>query len=59
MEVEELARRAGVSPTTITRFENGLTKPIRSTLTVLQMTLEREGIEFLNSDSPGVRLRKT
>jgi transcriptional regulator with XRE-family HTH domain len=58
MEVAELARRAGVSPTTVTRFENGLTRPIKATLTVLQLTLEREGIEFLNHNAPGVRLRK-
>jgi len=57
MQVAELARRAGVSPTTITRFENGLTRPIRSTVTMVRGVLEREGIEFLNGDAPGVRLR--
>jgi transcriptional regulator with XRE-family HTH domain len=58
MEIAELARRACVSPTTVTRFENGLTQPIKATLTVLQLTLEREGIEFLNHDAPGVWLRR-
>jgi transcriptional regulator with XRE-family HTH domain len=58
MEVAELARRAGVSPTTITRFENGLTRPIKATLAVIQAALEREGIEFLNDGAPGVRLKR-
>ena len=59
MEVAGLARLAGVSPTTVTRFENGLTRPLKSTLTVLKHALEREGIEFLDGNAPGVCLKRS
>jgi transcriptional regulator with XRE-family HTH domain len=58
MDVSELARLASISPTTIVRFENGKTRPIKSTLTVLRLTLERHGVEFLNGDAPGVRVKQ-
>jgi transcriptional regulator with XRE-family HTH domain len=51
--VLDLAGRANVGKTTIIRFENDLSSPIPSTLTVLKMTFEQAGLEFLDSD--GVR----
>ena len=56
--VRELARRSGVSTTTITRFENEQTVPIKATLTVLKQTFEAGGAEFTNGDQPGVRLKR-
>ena len=52
--VRELAGKAGIGAKTVTRFENG--GDIRkSTLDKLQLTLEAEGIEFLDSGRPGIR----
>jgi transcriptional regulator with XRE-family HTH domain len=56
--VAELARRAGVSPTTVNRFEREITVPIGLTMKALRQALEEGGVEFLNGDEPGVRLRK-
>jgi hypothetical protein len=56
--VRELSRRSGVSTTTITRFENEQTVPIKATLIVLKQTLEAGGVEFTNGDQPGVRLKR-
>jgi len=56
--VRDLAKRAGVSVTTITRFETEQSDPIRATLTVVQQTFEAAGIEFTNGDVPGVRVHR-
>ena len=53
MTVQELARRAGVAPYTITRLETGLTLQPR-TLEAVRSVLEQAGVEF--SDD-GVRMR--
>jgi transcriptional regulator with XRE-family HTH domain len=58
--VRELARKAGVSPTTVTRFENGAHTRV-DTLGQIQDVLERAGIIFVPADEaggPGVRLRE-
>jgi transcriptional regulator with XRE-family HTH domain len=58
--VRELARKAGVSPTTVTRFENGAHTRV-DTLGQIQDVLERAGIIFVAADEaggPGVRLRE-
>ena len=58
--VRDLARRAGVSPTTVTRFENGAHTRV-DTLGQIQDVLERAGIIFVPADEaggPGVRLRE-
>ena len=58
--VRDLARKAGVSPTTVTRFENGA-HTRADTLGQIQDVLERAGIIFLPADEaggPGVRLRE-
>jgi transcriptional regulator with XRE-family HTH domain len=55
--IRELARRARISQTTVARFENALSKPNASTLAVMQRAFEDAGIEFINGDAPGIRLR--
>jgi DNA-binding XRE family transcriptional regulator len=53
---EDLAKEAGVSALTISKFEAGLTTPVPSTLAVLKIAFEKAGVEFLDGD--GVRLRR-
>jgi predicted transcriptional regulator len=57
-EQAELARRACVAIGTIRRMESfsGEIGSRTSTLSQVLSTLERAGIQFLNSGSPGVRL---
>jgi transcriptional regulator with XRE-family HTH domain len=55
--VRELAKQAGVTANTVTRIENGADAK-QSTIDALQRALEAVGIEFTNSDQPGVRLTK-
>lgn len=57
--VRDLAKMAGMSPMTITRFENGRSGGYASTLQKIQAALEAAGIEFIpeNGGGPGVRLR--
>jgi predicted transcriptional regulator len=58
MEQIELAKRARVARGTIRRMEafEGEIGSRTSTLSRIQATLERAGIEFLNDAKPGVRL---
>lgn len=56
--IRELAKRASISATTVTRFENGLAQPNRVTLLAIQRALEEGGVEFTNGSQPGVRLRR-
>jgi predicted transcriptional regulator len=44
--VRRLAAHAGVSKTTIVRFENGLVEPIPATLKVIRQAFEEAGVEF-------------
>ena len=53
----QLSHRAKVSHVTISRFEIGRVDPIPATLTVLRQTFEGAGVEFLDGDEPGVKLR--
>ena len=55
---KELAQLAGVSTVTLHGFERGVTAPTRATLVVIQQALERAGVEFIDDDRPGVRMRK-
>ncbi|MGA7329351.1 MAG: helix-turn-helix transcriptional regulator [Rhodomicrobium sp.] len=57
--VRALALRAGVSKTTVVRFENGLVDPIPATLRAIRQTFEAAGVEFTNGEAPGVKLRRT
>jgi len=56
--VRDLANKAGVSPNTVSRFENGAGARV-DTLGQIQDVLERAGIIFVPADEtggPGVRL---
>ncbi len=44
--VKELSSRAGVSPTTVNRFERELVEPIGATRAAIQRAFEAAGIEF-------------
>ena len=44
--VRDLAQKAGVAPSTVTRFENGLAEPNRSTLAAMRRALEDGGVRF-------------
>jgi DNA-binding XRE family transcriptional regulator len=54
----ELAAHSGISDTTIRNFEKGLTTPNPATVIVLRQTLEKAGVEFIDADHPGVRMRR-
>jgi transcriptional regulator with XRE-family HTH domain len=53
----DLAEKAGIGVVTVRQFEGGKTQPLYATLAVLKNTFEDAGIQFLNGDGPGVRLR--
>jgi transcriptional regulator with XRE-family HTH domain len=58
--VRELAKRAGLSPNTVSRFENGSGAMV-DTLNQIQLALEKGGIVFISPDAgggPGVRFKK-
>jgi transcriptional regulator with XRE-family HTH domain len=55
--VRELAEKAKVSPSTITRLEAGEELKPR-TVEAIQRILEGEGVEFTNGKAPGVRLQR-
>ena len=54
--VRDLAAKAGVSFSTVTRFENGATEPNGATLQVIRRAFEDAGVEFLSGG--GVRPRE-
>ena len=55
----ELAQASGLSLQTIKRMEasDGLVRGTYESVSRVQEVLERAGIEFLDDDAPGVRLR--
>ena len=55
--VRDLAREAGVSANTISRYENGY-DALGETLKKMQRALEAGGVTFTNGDEPGVKLRR-
>jgi hypothetical protein len=59
MEQIELAKRARVAIGTVRRMESfdGEVGARTSTLSLVKRALEKAGIEFLNDDRPGVRMR--
>ena len=59
MEQIDLSKRARVAIGTIRRMESfaGEVGSRTETLSKVQAALERAGIEFLDNDRPGVRLR--
>jgi predicted transcriptional regulator len=60
MEQIELAKRAHVAIGTVRRMESfeGEIGARTSTLMLVKRALEKAGVEFLNDDQPGVRMRK-
>jgi transcriptional regulator with XRE-family HTH domain len=57
LSVADAAKAAGVSTNTIVRFEHGERLQER-TIAAIQRALEAAGVEFLNHEQPGVRMRK-
>ncbi|MCG8507287.1 MAG: helix-turn-helix transcriptional regulator [Sphingomonadales bacterium] len=55
---EVLAERAEVSVTSIRRFESGRTSPHRATLKALKTAFEDAGIEFIDDDGIGLKLKR-
>jgi predicted transcriptional regulator len=55
----DLAKRSRIAIGTIRRMESfaGQIRSRTSTLSQVQQTLEKAGIQFLNDESPGVRLK--
>jgi hypothetical protein len=58
MSQSDLARAAVVPVALVTDFETGILTLRPPDLDALQHALERAGIEFIDGDRPGVRLRK-
>jgi transcriptional regulator with XRE-family HTH domain len=54
---EELVRHAKITKKTIADFERGATTPRSQTLDQILAAFEAAGIEFLNGNQPGVRLK--
>ena len=54
---EDLAKKSAVGLNTIRKFEGGKTSPHRATLNALQITFEDTGIEFIDDDGVGVKLK--
>ena len=62
MDQSALAAASGVSVETIKRLERmegPLSETRVATVNAIQGALEKAGVEFTNSDQPGVRLRKS
>lgn len=55
--LKELSERSRVSVDSITRYETELATPRRATLMAIRQAFEAAGVEFLNSDAPGVRIK--
>jgi transcriptional regulator with XRE-family HTH domain len=55
--IRDLAKLAKVAPATISRFEAGEELKVR-TIEAIQSALESAGIEFINGDQPGVRMKR-
>ena len=58
MNQVDLTAAAPVSKNTIVDFEKGRSTPVKNTLAAIQRVLEEAGVEFINGDVPGLRLRK-
>ena len=57
--VRDIAEKANVAASTITRFEKGNAEPQASTLAVIRQAFEQAGVVFVeNGKGPGVHLKK-
>lgn len=54
---ERLADVSGVPERTLARFEAEEGSPQQRTFTAIRAALESAGVEFMDGDAPGVRLR--
>jgi transcriptional regulator with XRE-family HTH domain len=54
---QQLAEVARVGVVTVRQFEGGGSTPRNATLDVLVRALESAGVEFMNGNAPGVRLK--
>ena len=52
---EDLVEHSKITKKTIADFERGVTRPRAQTIAQIAAAFEAAGIEFLNSDRPGVR----
>jgi hypothetical protein len=57
MSAAELAGAAVVPVAVITDFETGVATPRHDTIVAIQGALEKAGVELLDGERPGVRLR--
>ena len=57
--IADLARRAGVDPNTIERWENNRTRPRETTREALRKAFEDAGIVFTNHGEPGLKHRRS
>jgi len=58
MTQTELARAAGVGQSTVIDFERARRTVAEPSVQAIRSALEAAGIEFVNSDRPGVRLAR-
>ena len=56
LDLSDVAEAADISRNTVSRIERGA-EALASTIGKIQRVLEAEGIEFLNTGSPGIRWR--
>ena len=55
---EDLVRHANITKKTIADFERGATTPRQQTLDQIFAAFNGAGVEFVNGDSPGVRIMR-
>jgi DNA-binding transcriptional regulator YiaG len=58
MSLNHLAAAAVVPPAIVWDLEAGVSAPSEANLHALRQVLEKGGVEFIDGDRPGVRLRK-
>jgi transcriptional regulator with XRE-family HTH domain len=54
--IRDVAKLAGVAPSTISRLEAGEALQPR-TIAAIRQALEKAGVEFTNGNKPGVRMK--
>ena len=55
---DELAARSNLSESTVRDFEKGRRVPSINNLAAIRRALEAAGVEFIDGDQPGVRLKR-
>ncbi len=57
---EDLARRAGLGPSTVRNYEAGRSTPVPSNLAAIRSALEAAGVQFIaeNGGGAGVRMAR-